>query len=387
MRFRSRGSPSTPPGGSRRGPVPVTVPVVVAGTALVVGLAAAACGDPVVILGDAPGLMRIVAGIPDEPGATAAPRATGSHLNTPRGVTVAAEGVAYIADQRTARILAVSSSGELDVVVDHGGCGGGECIERPDGIALAPDGSLVVADPLGNRLWRVDPEGGGASVLAGTGDGGSSPDGVPAADAPLGTPTGVAVDAQGRVFFTERTNQRVRGIASDGTLFTVAGDGVQGFAGDGGPATSARISSPAGLAEDDGLLYLADTGNHRIRRISLSTGRIETVAGNGQRAYAGDGGPATDASFKLPEAVAVSPDGGMLFVADVVDNRVRAVSFRSGRISTFAGTGADAFESDLLAAGETALNRPGGLATSDLGFLFIADSGHHIVWRTPLELR
>lgn len=144
------------------------------------------------------------------------------------------------------------------------------------------------------------------------------------------------------------------------------------------------MTGPAGLALAGSVLYVAEGGGHRIRSVDLSTGTIRTVAGSGLADFAGDGGPATDARLRNPLAVAVSNDGRVLYVADTGNRRVRAVSLLTGMITTFAGTGEAAFNGDLLEAGQTALGAPSALTISPLGRLFVADSEQHVVRRTAL---
>lgn len=349
------------------------------------GAGAGACGDPVVILGDPPGILRIVAGVPDSAGARVDSLATRSLLNSPRGLAVDAAGVLYVADSRTARIVVVRPSGAVEVLVNHHGCAADPCLARPDGLALDGRGGLLVADPGGHRVWRVDLGTRALAVLAGTGAPLHSPDGTRAGEASLASPTGIAVAPDGRIFLSEFSGHRVRTIEGDGRLGTLAGDGIGGAGGDGGPGARARVTNPAGLATDGLTLYIADSGNHRVRAVNLRDGTIETVAGSGTPAFGGDGGAATQAQLRMPLAVAASPDGRTLFIADTQNHRIRAVDLLAGTISTFAGTGETDYNGDLLEAGRTALHLPAGLATSGVGHLFISDTGHHLVRRTTVR--
>lgn len=348
-------------------------------------LLAACGGDPVLVLGDLPGTMRLVAGVPDTAGSRVEPSATASLLSRPRGLAVGDAGVVYIADFASRRVLSVSSDGALTVLSDGSGCPPGGCPRRPFHVALDGAGGLLVSDQEANRVWRLDLASGAMESLAGTGAFGTAPDGSVARESPLAAPVGVAALPDGSVYVAERGTHRVRRIGSDGRLTTVAGVGVAGYGGDGGPADEAALSGPTGLALLDGLLFITDTENSRVRAVDLATGTIETVAGSGVRAFGGDGGPALLAQLRRPEAVAATPDGRALFIADAGNNRVRRVDLVTGVITTFAGTGLADFEGTELAAGETALAEPGGVAASDLGLLFIADTEHHVVWRTTLR--
>lgn len=343
------------------------------------------CGDPVSVVGDIPGLMRIVVGVPDTPGRTAEEQATESLIRGPTGLVLDDDGVLYVGDAGNARVLAVSSSGRLTVLRDDASCTIEPCLREPADLALDPQGRLVIADPVGHRVWRLDPATAESEVLAGTGQTGTAPDGVPARGAPLASPHGVAVGLDGTIYVSESRGARVRSIGPDGVLGTVAGTGEAGFSGDGGAAIDARLDFPLGLDLAAGRLYVADGGNDRIRSVDLDRGTISTIAGSGLSGFAGDGGPATDASLRQPNDVAVSEDGQRIYVADTFNHRIRLVRTSSGRIETFAGTGDTAFSGELFDAGATSLFEPRGVATSPFGLLFIGDPGHDIAWRVALD--
>lgn len=345
---------------------------------------AAGCGDPMVVVGDAPGIVRIVAGIPETAGDSLGSRATTTQLSSPRGVAPGTDGELYIADHTNARILVVESNDQVQVLLDHSQRQEEPRIQRPDGVALDADGGLVLADPRGHRVWRVDLATGSALPLAGTGHQGIVPDTFQALLADLATPVGVAVDPDNRVYFSEFAGNRVRRIEANGTMVTFAGTGTPEFGGDGGPASRASLKHPAGLAISEGFLYIADSGNHRIRVVDLETEIIETVAGAGGAGFRGDGGPATQALLDNPYSVAISASGGNLFIADTDNHRVRVVNLGTLLIATFAGTGDEQFQGDLLPAAATSLSGPLGIGTSSLNFLFISDTGHHIVRRTAV---
>jgi DNA-binding beta-propeller fold protein YncE len=351
-----------------------------------VSLAAAGCGDPLSVIGDIPGLMRVVVGVPDSPGRTAEARATASLIRGPAGLVIDASGVLYVADAGNARLLSVTSSGSLSVIRDDATCTVEPCLREPADLALDPQGRLIVADPTGYRVWRFDPAGGAAEVLAGTGQTGTAPDGVPALGAPLASPHGVAVDLDGTIYVSESRGARIRSIGLDGTLGTVAGTGESGFSGDGGPATEAQLDFPLGLDLAGDRLFLADAGNHRVRALDLIGGTINTVAGNGLAGFGGDGGPATEASLGQPHDVAASGNGDRIYIADTFNHRVRLVRSASGLIETFAGTGEQEYSGELLDAGATSLSEPRGLALSQFALLFIGDPGHAVVWRVALDL-
>jgi len=361
----------------------LTVPTLV----LALGAAAlSACGEPVAVLGDTPGLMRIVAGLPDEPGREVGASATRTQLRFPAGVAMDADGVLYLVDQNNRRILAVSSSGGVRVVVDDATCSA-VCMLLPVAVAVDANGGIVVADELGHRVWRFDRETGARVVLAGNGVHETTPDGEPAASSPIRSPRGVAVDELGHVYFAEGRSHLIRTILPNGTLSTVAGTGEAGFSGDGGPALAAALNFPAGIDIAAGRLFIADAGNHRVRAVDLTTGIIETVAGTGTAGYGGDGGDPLSASLSDPRDVSVTTDGMTVYVADRGNDRIRLVSLGSSLINTFAGSGDTEFAGDLIDAGAAGLSSPLGVATSPFGLVLIADTDHHIVWRTPTGLR
>jgi sugar lactone lactonase YvrE len=217
-------------------------------------------------------------------------------------------------------------------------------------------------------------------TVAGSGACCFSGDGGPATSASLGSPSGVAVDASANLYIADFSS-RVRKVSSSGTITTVAGDGKQGFSGDGGPATSASLNNPNGIAVDaSGNLFIADTDNNRIRKVSAS-GVISSVAGNGNAGFSGDGGEATAASLNQPRGVAVDSSGN-LFIADASNSLIRKLS-PNGIISTVAGDG-NAFtctsssctpaHGDGGPATSAGLLFPDGVIADAYGDLFIADT-------------
>lgn len=257
-------------------------------------------------------------------------------------------------------VALVAASGRIDTVA---------VVDHPRGLAVV-GGGILVAAPFANVVRLVGADG-TVSTVAGTGAAGFSGDGGPATAARLSFVHGAAAMPDGGYVLADLGNERIRRVRRDGTIVTVAGTGVRGFAGDGGPATAAELADPRGVATfPDGRILIPDTGNDRVRLVRLD-GTIVTVAGNGVRGFAGDGGPATSAALNQPFGVAPLPDGGFL-VDDSGNDRIRLVS-PSGRIATVAGTGTRGFSGDGGPATSAELNGAHNLAPLADGFL-IADT-------------
>jgi DNA-binding beta-propeller fold protein YncE len=195
------------------------------------------------------------------------------------------------------------------------------------------------------------------TTAVGTGAPGFAGDGGPAMQALLNGPFDVGVDPAGNLYFSDTFNHRIRRVdRSSGIITTVGGNGVRGYAGDGGPATAAAFDEPYGIGIDrSGNIYVADRHNHCVRRIDGLSGRVITFAGNGRAGFAGDGGPAAEAGLVEPNGLGIDPAQERLFIADVGGHRVRVVDLVRGTIATFAGTGAAAHSGDGGAAAAAAL--------------------------------
>jgi RHS repeat-associated protein len=209
-------------------------------------------------------------------------------------------------------------------------------LNNPTGIAFSPDGSLYFSDFFNNRIRKID-RNGVITTIAGTGTAGFSGDGGPATQAQLNIPWSLTIGRDGSIYFVDDGNNRVRRISPDGIITTVAGTGSPGFSGDGGPATQAQIGGACRVRiGPDGSLYVIDPNNHRVRRVGAN-GIIQTVAGTGQNGFSGDGGPATLAKLSFPSGLAFGPDGSM-YIGDGLNGRIRKVD-TSGIITTYAGGG------------------------------------------------
>jgi NHL repeat len=218
------------------------------------------------------------------------------------------------------------------------------------------------------------------NTVAGDNVAGSTGNGGPAVKAELNTPSGVAYGL-GSLYIADSANNEVRKVVNPTTINTdtisvVAGTGSSGFSGDGGAATSAKLSAPTGVAVDStGDIFIADTGNSRVREVVASTGKIKTVAGSGKCSSSlGNGGAATSASLCLPTGVALNSAGTSLYVADSGHAEVRVVNLNTGIISAYAGNGSIGYSGDGGAATSAKLGVPSGIAVDGLGNLYIADS-------------
>jgi NHL repeat len=246
-------------------------------------------------------------------------------------------------------------------------------VGHPRGLAVLRDGSFLVAEPYANLVQRVAPDG-RVTTVAGTGTAGFSGDGAPATAAELDFVHGVAAMPDGGFVVADTRNERIRRVWSDGTITTVAGTGARAYSGDGGSATAAAINEPRGVAAyPDGRILVPDTGNHRVRLVRLD-GSIVTVAGTGVRGDSGDGGPAVAAELDEPFAVAPLPDGGFL-IDDAGTSRVRRV-WPDGRITAVAGAGEAGYSGDGEPAVRARLSSPQGLAVTR-GLVLIADTANN----------
>jgi sugar lactone lactonase YvrE len=267
--------------------------------------------------------------------------ATNAQLNDPRGVAVDANGNIYISDTGNQRIRKVDFvSGKIATIAGNGtagyseGLAAGAMINTPRAVAVDGAGNVYIADTGNHRVRKVT--GTTMSTFAGTGIAGDSGDGFAATSAQLNAPRGLVINAAGDLLISDTGNNRVRKVAG-GIITTVAGTGIAGSAGDGGPATSAQLSFPFGLASDgSGNLFIADTSNHKIRVVGTD-GTISTVVGFCARGFAGDGGIATLAHLNSPYGVAVDSLGNVL-VADSANNRLRGARGLLGLLGPRAAT-------------------------------------------------
>ena len=282
--------------------------------------------------------------------------ATGAQLEYPMGLAVDPSGNLYIADLISSRVFEVSG-GVIGVAAGN--------VASPMGVAVSSSGQLYITDFINERVLEVS--GGVITTVAGNGTTYDGGDNGPAASAGLGGPVDDAVDSSGNLYIVDNSSSTIREI-SNGIITTVAGNGTRGYGGDGGPATHAEFDNLWGVAVDSsGNLYIADTYNARIRKVS--DGVITTVAGAGVEGYAGDGGPATSALLSQPLGVAVDASGN-LYIADAGNSRVRKVS--GGVIATIASP------ETTQCLGPTIVG-PDGIALDSEGDVYFSAPGSHRV--------
>ncbi len=298
--------------------------------------------------------------------------ATSAQFMTPMDIALDSVGNAYVTDWSTHRVRKISG-GAINTVAGGGspigdnGPAASARLDQPVAVAVDSAGNLYIAEPSDHRVRKVS--NGVVTTVAGIGTAGYSGDNGPASSAQLNKPYSVAVDSADNLYIADSGNDRIR-MVSNGTITTVAGNGILGFSGDNGPATSAELSTPEGVATDSaGNIYIGTVGDNRVRRVSK--GVITTVAGNGTRGFGGDGGAATSAQFNGPVGMAVDSTGN-LYIADNGNNRIRKVS--NGTITTVAGSGTRGFSGDNGPATAAQLNAPWGVAVDAAGNLFIGDT-------------
>jgi DNA-binding beta-propeller fold protein YncE len=328
-------------------------------------------------------------------------------------------GPAYLLDWQNHRVRRITAQGLVETVMGNDLVGDGPRdqgdmkpegapgidveLNHPTDVTFSPlDGSVLVAAWHNHKIRRLDPQTGRVTVLVGSGAG-KTGDGAAAKAALLNQPKAVALDAAGNIFVADSRNHRIRKIdAATGFIATIAGNGMAGFAGDGGQPLTASFHmqyemcttaedgkvtctnenpEPGGgiTLDDQGNLYVADTYNNRIRKIDLAAGVVSTVAGTGAAEFSGDGGPALAASFRLPRDLEFR--AGRLYIADTDNHRVRMIDLATGIIQTVAGNGHPGFGGDRGPAPQASLHRPFGIALDSEGNLYVADTFNNRIRR------
>jgi sugar lactone lactonase YvrE len=303
--------------------------------------------------------------------------ATSAELSDPAAIGTGPSSSLYIADRNNNRIRKIDSAGVITTVAGNGNAGWffesgpavNASLDRPSGVALDKDGNLYIVEFLDtgvSRIHKVDTSG----II--------SPVPIPEV---LNGAVAITVDPSGQLYIAEQDGHRIRKVDPiSGALTTIAGTGTAGFSGDGGPATAAQLDHPVHLAFDaGGNLYFADSANNRIRKIAAGSGIITTVAGNGAPGFAGDGGPATSAQLNQPQGVDVDSAGDIL-IADTLNQRIRRVSGKTGIMTTIvSGDGCAAITSSLQAPNDVTVDASGH-------FLYIVDETGNRIWQITLDI-
>jgi sugar lactone lactonase YvrE len=259
-------------------------------------------------------------------------------------------------------------------------------VNNPYGLTIGPDGALYFCDLDNQRVRRLDLKTKMLRTIAGNGKRAYGGDGGPATDAALNMPHELRFDRQGNIFVAERDNHVVRRIdARTGVISTVAGTGTAGFSGDGGPASQAMLRQPHSIVFDrDGALLICDIGNQRIRRLNLATGLIDTYAGTGEAQPTPEGAPLGATPLNGPRTLALAPNGD-LFLALREGNAIYRIDGRTKTLHRVAGTGRSGYAGDGGPALQADLGGPKGLAYSNRGALYVADTENHVIRRIDLS--
>jgi trimeric autotransporter adhesin len=330
----------------------------------------------------APSTLVIYAGTNTAGKATSGIPATSALTNEPDGGALDANGNFYFSDGGNCVIReVVAATGIINTVVGTGQCGfsgdGGPAtsatLNGPQGIAFDGAGNLFIADINNNVIRRVDAATKIITTYAGTGAQGFTGDGGPATSATLGFPQALATDANGNLFIADTNNNVIRHVAVGTQIITtVVGTGVFGFSGDGGPATQATMQAPGGLLVDAAEnIYIADTENAVVRKVTAATGIITTIVGNRGFGFGGDGGPAVSAMLTNPLGIALDPTTGNLWISDFWNNRIRLYSASNQQISTVVGSG---LVGDGAVATSASLYDPRSPTLDSQGNLYIVDA-------------
>lgn len=316
-------------------------------------------------------------------------------LQAPWGVAVDASGNVYIADWLDNRVRKVDVSGTIytiagTTVTGFSGDGGLATTAKFDGsskVGLDTAGNIYISDYFNNRVRKININTGIINTVAGSSNTpGFSGDSSAATSAKLFWPNGTVFDAAGNMYIADESNNRIRKVdATTGYIYTIAGDGTAGYAGDSGLATAAQLRMPnEPVIDAAGDLYFVDQANHCIRKVTMGTGIITTVAGNGNQGFSGDGGLATVATLNSPQGLAVDALGN-IYIADRFNYRIRKVDKTTGIISTIAGIGTNGYTGDGGLAANAQLGTTSGLALDASGNLYIADDGNACIRKITMN--
>jgi DNA-binding beta-propeller fold protein YncE len=302
-------------------------------------------------------------------------------IEGPMGIGEDREGNLYVSDREGKLVWKIEKSGRAVVIAGTGrptgsrGLPEGRFLARdvdlamPEGLVVDQDGSILLADSYNHVILRIDQDG-YLTRFAGTGERGRGGEGIQALESAFAFPCDVRLDSKGNVFVADLENHRIRKITRDGLITTVAGTGVPGFTGDGGPAVNAELNTPYGILLDraDNLL-IADSNNDVIRKVG-SDGIIQTIAGNGQEGYAGDDGPARSAKLNTPQSLAVDA-AGRIYIGDEHNDAIRVVE-PDGTIRTLVGSKGPGFSGDGGPASQAQIADPENLWVRKDGSILIS---------------
>jgi serine/threonine protein kinase, bacterial len=314
-------------------------------------------------------------------------KATEAQLKIPANLTFDKKGNLYVCDRNNHRVRKIDTRGIITTIAGNGTAGfsgdGGKATEAqlnlPSGVVVDDKGNLYISDRSNDRVRVVNSKG-IISTFAGNGKDEFKGDSGPATKAALSRPFGLALDKKGNLYIADRGNNRIRRVNPQGIIHTVAGDGGFFFMGDNGPAYRASVAGPTGVVVDDnGIMYIADRNNNRIRSVDTQ-GLIRTIAGTGQQHYNGDAEVARDTNLHLPFGVALDRDGKLLII-DRSHYRIRRVDPKRGSIETVAGNGIKMFAGDGGPAAGAKLSFPHGIVVDKQGRLLISDKGHYRIRR------
>lgn len=340
-------------------------------------LLSAACNTPCA----KPGEVCTVAGVPEVAGFNGEDLdAHETWLYHPCSLAFDADGALIIADANNNRVRRLEGDGTLSTVAGDGrhagaidGALGSESpLEYPVDLSFAPDGALVMVELHTSRLVQMDASG-VMWGIAGSGDPGFTGDGGPAASARLASAAGVTVDDDGTIYVADTDNHVIRKVSPEGRIDRVAGDGLAGFV----DGAAARFNRPQRLRIDGRTLYVADAGNHAVRAVELDSGEVRTVVGTGTAGFSGDGGPAVAAQLNQPFGLLPDGEGG-LWVADSENHRIRHVD-AAGDIATYAGNGEPAWAGDDGPAADASFFFPVDLLLDERGGLYVGDLKNQVV--------
>jgi sugar lactone lactonase YvrE len=314
--------------------------------------------------------------------------ATSAEVNAPTGVAEDTLGNIYIGDTSNNRVRTVTTGGIISTIAGNGQFGfggdGGQAtnakLAAPTGTAVDGAGDVFIADTDNNRVRKVAPNG-IITTYAGTGRCNADGDNGMATNSGICLPTGVALDSSGDLFIADSGNNEVREVMPNGMITRFAGAGGTGSSGDGGQAKKAKLNTPSGVAVDNNLhrVYIADTGNSKVRAVDTTSGIISTFAGNGTFGFGGDGAKAPLAELASPTGLGVDPLGNV-YISDTLNNRVRVV-IPLGDIFTYAGTGVAGYSGDGGPATAAMINAPTGNVAVDGQNVYISDTNNNRIRR------